>query len=178
MKSVFLFALASTITVSGAVAQKNTDEAIIRSIVSDMAEGWSTGSGERFAAPFSENHDFVTWHGYYMAGINRAANARAHQGIFNTIYKDTKHWATVDKVRFVREDLALVHVYSAITAKGEPRPENPAVFWSALFEKQGDSWKIISFHNMDLEVFQNEQMLKGSPVPPRGMYANWYQDAQ
>ncbi len=155
-------------------SQNTADEQAINKLVQTMAEGWTQGSGAKFASVFADEHDYVVWNGLYMKGINPQANAAAHQGIFESVYKDTEHYATVDKVKFIREDIALIHVLAAVSKKGEGRPADPQVLWSGLLEKTNGQWKIIAFHNLDLEIFQDEQMREQSPVPPQAMYASWY----
>ena len=155
-------------------AQTTTDEAAIRQVVDKMATSWTAADGEGFASIFADEHDFIVWNGYYFKGMNRRMNAQSHQELFNSMYKNTEHYNTVDKIKFIREDLALIHVFAAVVDKGEGRPKDPQVLWSALLEKQGGSWKILSFHNLDLEVFQNEEMKKAMPMPAEVMYASWY----
>lgn len=159
-------------------AQTARDEQAIHDLVQTMADGWTEGSGEKFASVFADEHDFIVWNGLYLKNINPDMNAKSHQGIFNSIYKDTEHYATVDKIRFIREDLALVHVLAAVTKKGEARPEHPDVLWSGLLEKKAGGWKILSFHNLDLEVFQDEQLRQQFPMPPEVVYASWYTEAK
>ena len=155
-------------------AQTAADEAAIQQLVTKMADSWTAGDGEGFASIFSDNHDFIVWNGYYFKGADRKMNAQSHQRLFDSVYKDTEHFNTIDKIRFVREDLALIHVFAAVVDKGEGRPKDPQVLWSALVEKQDGKWSIISFHNLDLEVFQNEEMRKAMPMPAEVMYASWY----
>lgn len=159
-------------------SQTAQDEQAIRDLVATMADAWTEGNGERFAVAFADEHDYIVWNGMYLKGINPQVNAQSHQQIFNTVYKDTEHYATVDKIKFIREDLALIHVLAAVAKKGEGRPENPGVLWSGLLEKQNGAWKILSFHNLDLEVFQDERMRQQSPVPPEVMYASWYAEGE
>lgn len=158
-------------------AQSGPDEAAIRSLVKTMADGWTDGNSQKFASVFADEHDYIVWNGIYMKGMNTQSNAAAHQGLFESVYKDTDHHATVDKIRFIREDLALIHVLAAIVPKGENRPTDPQVLWSGLLEKKDGGWKIISFHNLDLEIFENEQMRRSAPMPPEVMYASWYAEA-
>ncbi|MCO6480705.1 MAG: SgcJ/EcaC family oxidoreductase [Phaeodactylibacter sp.] len=158
-------------------SQTEADEAAIRGLVQSMADGWTEGSGEKFAAAFADEHDYIVWNGMYFKNFNTQGNAAAHQGLFESVYKDTEHYATVDKVKFIREDIALIHVLAAVVKKGEGRPADPGVLWTGLLEKQEGQWKIISFHNLDLEIFQDEQMRQRAPMPPQVMYASWYAEA-
>ena len=159
---------------SGIFSQTSADEQAIRQVVQTIADAWTAGSGEQFASVFAEQHDFVVWNGYYLKGLSQQQNAEGHQRLFEFVYKDTDHYATVDKIRFLREDLALIHVFAAVVPKGEGRPKDPDVLWSGVLEKKDGLWKILSFHNLDLEVFQDEQTRAQAPMPPEVMYASWY----
>ncbi|MAP54307.1 SgcJ/EcaC family oxidoreductase [Altibacter sp.] len=173
MKSpVFLsiFILFTTTT----VAQSKTDEQAIKHTIQLIQNGWNNANGETFASAFWDSHDFVVWNGYYFKEQSLEANSMGHQRIFDTMYKETQLFYTIDKIKFLTTDFALVHVFGAVTSKDEQRPEHPQVLISMLLEKKQNDWKIISFHNLDLEVFQNEEMLKRAPVPVSIMYANWY----
>lgn len=153
------------------------EEAAIRELVQTMADAWSEGNGEKFASAFANEHDYVVWNGYYFKGFNPQGNAAAHQGLFESVYKNTDHYATLDKIRFIREDIALIHVLAAVAGKGEGRPANPEVLWTGLLEKKDGKWKIISFHNLDLEIFQDDRTRQNAPMPPEAMYASWYAEA-
>jgi len=89
-------------------SKMSKDEAAIRANVEQMAKGWNMKSGAEFAKPFAEDADYVVVNGAHIKG--RAANAGGHQQIFNTIYKDSRNAGTVKQIRFVRPDVAIVHV--------------------------------------------------------------------
>ncbi|GJM34910.1 MAG: hypothetical protein DHS20C18_39110 [Saprospiraceae bacterium] len=159
-------------------AQKTQDEKAIQQVVETMITSWGEGNGEKFASIFADEHDFIVWTGYYIKNSNPTVNARAHQGIFNTIYKDTDLYSTIDKIKFIREDIALIHVLGAVSKKGEGRPTDPEVLWTGILEKKDNTWKIISFHNLDLEVFKDENIKNNAPMPPEVMYASWYANTE
>ena len=169
---IALFAILFSIATS---AQSDVDETKIEKLVQTMADGWTAGDGEKFASVFAAHHDYIVWNGYYFKNMSKERNAEAHQGLFNSKYKDTELHTTIDKVKFIKEDLALIHVLSAVVAKGEGRPVDPEVLWTSLLEMKNGEWKIISFHNLDLEVFQDEQTHANAPIPAEKMYSSWYQ---
>jgi len=154
--------------------QSVTDHTAIENVIGTMAEAWSESNGEKFASIFSNQHDFIVWNGYYFKDINRETNARNHNGIFHTIYANTQLFYVIDKLRFISDEVALVHVMGAVVKKNEPRPSDPQVLYTALLEKTGDKWEISSFHNLDLEIFEDDNAKKNSPIPPHVMYASWY----
>ncbi|MCB0464434.1 MAG: SgcJ/EcaC family oxidoreductase [Aequorivita sp.] len=164
--------LMSTIT----NAQKANDEQEVKNLVATLQKGWNTASGETFASAFAEPHDFIVWNGYYFKNNPIQKNAEMHQWIFNTMYNNTHLFYTIDKIKFLKEDIALLHVLGAVVSIDEARPKDPEVLMTLIAEKKDGNWKIVSFHNLDLEVFQNEEMRKSAPVPPAVMYASWYSE--
>ncbi|MEM0518493.1 SgcJ/EcaC family oxidoreductase [Aequorivita flava] len=157
-------------------AQKASDEKELKNLVGTLQKGWNTANGEKFASAFAEPHDFIVWNGFYYKNNTIQNNSETHQWIFNTMYKDTQLYYAIDKIKFLNENVALLHILGAVTAKDKMRPKDPQVLITLIAQKQGGHWKIVSFHNLDLEVFQNEEMRKNSPVPPSVMYASWYSE--
>ncbi|MCB0670210.1 MAG: SgcJ/EcaC family oxidoreductase [Saprospiraceae bacterium] len=159
---------------SGLVAQNQVDEQAIRDIVSDIATAWTNGDGPGFAEHFAEDHDFFVWNGIYMTGLSKSQNAENHQRIFDTMYKDTKHYAVIDKIRFVTEDVAVLTTMSAVVPKSAPAPEHPQVLWSATLVKNSGKWEIVSFHNADIEILDTADSRANAPFPVEVMFEKWY----
>jgi len=152
----------------------NADEQAIQKIVTTMETAWAQKNGELFSSVFAETHDYIVWNGYYFPNMTRQGNAGAHQNLFNGVYKTYDVKFKIDKIKFIRHDLALTHVYGGGFEKGKTPPENPGVFMTMLLEKKDGTWKIISFHNMDLEAFEKKEIADHSPMPLNVMYAGWY----
>ncbi|MEO6720388.1 MAG: SgcJ/EcaC family oxidoreductase [Ferruginibacter sp.] len=153
---------------------ENKDEQAIHNIIATLQKGWNEKSGETFASSFYKKHDYIVINGLYLSGISVEINARSHQGIFNSIYKTTDLELRLDKINFVRPDLALVHVLGATYQHGTPVPENPMAIISMLVEKKEGEWKIISFHNCNIEVSFDPAAPNQGPIPLKVMYASWY----
>ena len=66
-------------------------------LLKQLEDAWNSGDGEAFAAPFTEDAEFVNIRGEHASG--RTAIATGHQAIFDTIYKDSvnKYEAIVTK---------------------------------------------------------------------------------
>lgn len=172
MKQTLLIMLTAIST--SVLAQSNTDEQAIKKVINTMETGWVQKNGELFSSVFAEGHDYIVWNGYYFPNQSVKQNAAAHQGLFDGVYKTFDVKLKVDKIRFVRPDVALVHVYGGGYTKGEAAPENPTVLMTLLMEKKSNDWKIISFHNLDLFAFTDKTTAERSPMPLQVMYANWY----
>jgi uncharacterized protein (TIGR02246 family) len=119
------------------------DEAALRENVKQMETGWNTKSGALFAKPFAEDADYVVINGMYIKG--RATIASAHQRIFDTIYKDTTISLTVKQVRFLRPDVAVVHVAGHRAGPTKELTQDAMLTLVMTKEKQG--WVIAAFQN-------------------------------
>lgn len=150
------------------------DQEAIKGVVRTMQDGWNAKSGQTFSSPFAPTHDYIVWNGLYFNDQSRENNARAHQGIFDSVYKTTDVKLIVDDMRQIREDLVLVHTLGATYEHNTTVPVNPKVIITMLMEKQSNEWKIISFHNSDIEFTFEPGEANGSPIPPQAMYKSWY----
>ncbi len=119
------------------------DEAAIRESVKQMETGWNTKSGTVFAKPFAEDADYVVINGNYLKG--RAAIESGHQRIFDTIYKDTNLTLVVKQIRFLRADVAVVHVEGHRTGPANEPNQGAILTLTMTKEKQG--WVIAAFQN-------------------------------
>lgn len=172
--AICLFALlvASAATSFSAAAQSgaakqdtSADEKAVRALLDQMVSGWAEGSGEKFAAPFAEHADYVVVNGMHLKG--REAIARGHQQIFDTFYKGTKVAGRIESVRFLRPDVALMHVAAMLPAPGEAADPNapdykPTARITIVAVKEGGKWQIEAFQNTPI------QAPAGAPQPGSG----------
>jgi len=125
------------------VDTQSVDEAAMRDSVKQMETGWNTKSGAVFAKPFAEDADYVVINGMYIKG--RAAIETGHQRIFDTIYKDTTLSLTVKQIRFLRPDVAVVHVSGQRLGPGKDLNQEAMI--TIVMTKQKDGWLIAAFQN-------------------------------
>ena len=64
------------------------DEKAIRAIHQRMIDAWNTGDGAAFAAPFTEDADFVAFEGTHLKG--RQEITSFHQRICDTVVKGSR----------------------------------------------------------------------------------------
>ena len=143
-----LFALSSTARAQQKQGVRAEDETAIKKIVKRLEGGWNTGNGKAFAAPFAEDADYVIVNGIRIKG--RAAIAEGHQGIFDTIYKNSRLALAVESLRFLREDVAVVHVRSNLKLKDEEGHARST--W--VMTKDKGVWSIAAFHNTPIRSEQ------------------------
>jgi uncharacterized protein (TIGR02246 family) len=131
-------------------SEASKDEAAIRANVEQLAKGWNAKSGAEFAKPFAEDSDYVVINGMHVKG--RAANAEGHQGIFDTIYKNSTLSVSVEQIRFLRPDVAVVHVRSALSVTRENSTQTGNGRITLVMTKNKDKWEIAAFQNTSIQA--------------------------
>jgi uncharacterized protein (TIGR02246 family) len=84
------------------------DDSMIRQIVADQVNAWNVGDAKAFSAHFAEDGSFTNIRGTVFYG-HRAFEER-HVEIFSTFFKGSKLAMSVDKIRYVRPDVAIVDI--------------------------------------------------------------------
>jgi uncharacterized protein (TIGR02246 family) len=127
-------------------SQRADDEAEIRGLYGRVLAGWNEASGDAFAAPFSEDADFVAFDGSVARGRERIA--QAHQELFDKWLKGSRLVEEHTTVRFLGADVAVVlSVGGTVTrGKSEPAPERDSI-QTLVAARGAEGWKFVSFQN-------------------------------
>jgi uncharacterized protein (TIGR02246 family) len=91
------------------------------------------------------NADFVTIRAEHFQG--RDVIAEGHAAIFRTVYSGSTIRATIESLRFLRPDIALLHVEAELTAPAGPLAGKNTARFSAVLTRESGGWQIASFHN-------------------------------
>lgn len=83
-------------------------------------DGWNRGSGDAFAATFTQDGDLVAFDGTHFEG--REEIAPFHQELFDKWLKGTRLVGRVKSVRFLSPDVALMHAVGGTVMRGKTRP--------------------------------------------------------
>lgn len=140
---ITLIAFLMIVSIVNAQDSRSTDEAAVREQVKQMETGWNTKSGADFAKPFAEDADYVVINGMHLKG--RTAIAAGHQQIFDTIYKDTKITLAIKQIRFLRPDVAVVHVNAH--REGPTKELTADALLTLVTTKEKHGWTIAAFQN-------------------------------
>jgi uncharacterized protein (TIGR02246 family) len=134
----------------------STDDAQIRRIVADQVSAWDAGDAKAFSVRFADDGSFTNIRGTVFYG-HRAFEDR-HAEIFATFFKGSTLSMTVDKIRYVRPDVAIVDLETEI---GGLRDMPPGIAARAdgklrtrlqeVFVKDKGKWWIASYHNIDVK---------------------------
>jgi uncharacterized protein (TIGR02246 family) len=139
---------AAVFTSSQAQQTEKPEEAPLRAIVRTLEEGWNAGDSAKFASPFAMDADYVIVNGVHIR--TRPVIDFGHKQIFADIYKGSRNKATIKQIRFLRPDVALVHVQWNLEY-GSNREHKAEAMNSLVLTKNNGKWEIAGFHNTPVE---------------------------
>lgn len=126
--------------------EQSADEAAVRVLYRRLMDGWNEGSGEAFAAPFAKDGDLVAFDGTHFKG--RREIVPFHQQLFQTYLKGTRLVGAVQDVRFLSNDVALMHAVGGTVMRGKstPSPKRDSIQTLVAVRISG-SWQLATFQN-------------------------------
>lgn len=130
------------------------DEESLRSIVRGLEAAWNNADSVAWAEFFAEDADFIHILGGHFNG--RATIERGHRAIFDTIYKGSTNKFTVNKLRFVGSDVAIVFVLAELKVAQAGLPPVLHARPTLIANRTPEGWKIVAF--------QNTMISEGAPM--------------
>jgi uncharacterized protein (TIGR02246 family) len=132
-----------------AAANDSADEPAVRALYQQLMDGWNQGSGDAFAAVFTEDGDLIGFDGTHFKG--RQEIAPFHQRLFDKWLKGSRLVGQVKDVRFLSPDVALMHAVggTVLRGKSEPVPERDSI-QTLVATRQDGEWRLAAFQNTRL----------------------------
>ncbi len=155
--AILLFSICSSASAAkrSGTSDHARDEAVIRERVKMMESGWNAKSGALFAKPFAEDADYVVINGMHLQ--TRAVIERMHQQIFDTIFKNTSLTLSVKQIRFLKPDVAIVHVTGQRRSlSGAPAKDDQGAIITLVMTKERENWEIAAFQNTEMQSLQQK----------------------
>ena len=124
----------------------SNDEAAIRELYQQMIDGWNAGKGDAFAAPYTDDSDFIGFDGTYMKGHQQIASF--HQMLFDKFVKGSRLIGKIRSIRFVREDVAIMIAVGGTLMAGQSDidPDRNSVH-TLVAVKRNVKWYFTAFQN-------------------------------
>jgi uncharacterized protein (TIGR02246 family) len=115
MKYVLVSAiiLVATFAAKRAMPQAKPNERAIRNIVQEEVAAWNAGDAVAYSRHFAADGIFVNIRGEYRTGVQ--AFTKQHEFLFNGPFHGSTLHQDVVSVQFVRPDVAVVEVLTAVT---------------------------------------------------------------
>src|SRR5919199_189231 len=122
------------------------DEAAIRALYQQMIDGWNAGNGDDFAAPYSDDSDFVGFDGTYMKG--RLEIASFHQMLFDKFLRGSRLIGKIRSIRFVTDNVAIMIAVGGTVMAGQSdiEPERNSIH-TIVAIKLDSNWCFTAFQN-------------------------------
>ncbi|MFI5248142.1 MAG: SgcJ/EcaC family oxidoreductase [Nitrospirales bacterium] len=149
------------VTTSTAVAQddprnQSADEAAVIAVTSGFVDAWNRHDMKAFAELFAEDADFVNVIGLWWRG--RREIQKEHEALHASRMKNSHLTAVETTVRFLRPDVAVVHVRWELAGdtglEGKPLPPRKGIL-THVDAKIGGKWWITSSQNTDIVPLPN-----------------------
>ena len=117
----------------------------IAALIETFVKAWNAGDGDACAAPFAPDADFTAVTGLQVSG--RDLIARGHREILATVFRGTRIRAAINRIRFVRPDVAIADV----TIRFDVQPQAFHVdraMPGVVAVKGPEGWSIVDFRNL------------------------------
>lgn len=135
------------------------DDRALRQLVARCEAAWNAGDARAWAQNTAEDVYLTSILGDRYHG--RELLESVHRHILDTIYKDSKITLTIEAIRFVRPDVALVHLHQRLMSRLPPAAaasvarqrlmtddmHETLARASLLVVKDAGTWQILSFQN-------------------------------
>src|SRR5918994_356323 len=137
-----------------AAANHSADEAAVRALYQQLMDGWNQGSGDAFAAVFTEDGDLVAFDGTHFKG--RKEIAPFHQQLFDKWMKGSRLVGQVERVRFLSPDVSFLHAVGGTVVRGKtkPSPERDSI-QTLVATRQNVEWRLAAFQNTRVRPIGN-----------------------
>jgi uncharacterized protein (TIGR02246 family) len=141
-----LFAATGAQTPSPQTTPSAADEEAVRAVPRMVVDAWARGDGAGVAAAFTDDVDFIAGDGRLVQG--RDAIVPYFQEQFDGWLAGSRSVAEVVNVRFVRDDVAVVHTLGGIMFPGETevQPDWVGIQTWVVVKDEGE-WRATAYQN-------------------------------
>jgi uncharacterized protein (TIGR02246 family) len=120
-------------------------------LVDHLQKSWNARDAKAYAESFTDDAEFTTVFGNVNKG--RKAIEDGHAIVFSRLFKKSSLSIIGTSVRFIRPDVASVHIRWKMTGATQPdgspwKERKGLMTWIAVYQKQ--AWAISVAHNSEL----------------------------
>lgn len=119
-------------------------QSIAGSIAGNLTDAWNEGSGEQFAATFTDDAVFINVYGEILR--TKISIAKGHQFLFDYAFKDVENkYELIDAVQ-IDDHTILSH------NKGSMPQKKGGLTMTLVIVKQSGRWLIRALHNTTISI--------------------------
>lgn len=104
-------------TQPGGAPARSADDAAIRDLLNRYIAAWNAGDGKAFGATYAPAATHVTFNGALLTG--QPAITGTHSQLFDTFLRGSRIELHVDGLRFLTDDVAVLHTSGGILEAGD-----------------------------------------------------------
>jgi len=143
--------------------QQTNEDLAIRKLVASGQAGWNSHAAAAMDKDFVEDCDFVNVFGEWICG--REKLLRIHTALFAGPLRESYMRMTVEKIRFVRQDIAIVHVRERNTDRdGKPLEGDEGNRLLLVMLKERARWWILAGQNTQVKALPEVFKPQNSPA--------------
>ena len=126
------------------------DERAIQQLYGDLVDDWDRADGASYGSRFTVDADYVAFDGTRTTGADQIGSS--HQQFFDTFLKGSRLLGTIDSVRFLRDDVAVIHATAnkLMPGEAEPAPEGESI-QTFVGVKNDGQWLFAAFHSTRIQ---------------------------
>ena len=129
------------------------DEREIQKLIDELTDAWRRGDAKAYGARVVPEATFTNVNGEFYVG--REAFDRRHAEVFRGVFRGTALAMTVNKLRFVRPDVAIADIDTEVSG-AQLRPQGVTVGPHGVLRsrllmalvKENEVWWIAAYHNV------------------------------
>ncbi len=148
--SILLVAVTSLINLPATAHTRANDEAAIRNLLTNFTVHWHDSDARGLAMFWTPDGDFINPDGTYLKGRQQIQGFYAQA--FSMGYAGSRATATVEHIRFLKPDLALIdgkfRISGAVTKDRQPLPVEKG-YYTAVVKEESGRWWIVSNREME-----------------------------
>src|SRR5271169_3879012 len=122
-----------------------SEERALHGTVYQLEAAWNAADSASFAALLADDADFIHILGGYYSG--RAAIEAGHRMIFGTIYKGSTVRYSVEKIRFLGPEVALIFLRQHLQLFEDGQPRELEARPTIVAENVDGKWRIAALQN-------------------------------
>src|SRR5918911_1711837 len=133
----FLATFGATTLNAQKMTQTSKDETAIRKLIRQIQDGWNAHDPKAAAAPFAVDADFVVVTGLHLKGRDEIEKGFAFR-LAQPDYKASKNTIAVKSIRFLRPDVAIVHItFDIAYSEGGEIKKDHAIETAVVMKERG-----------------------------------------
>jgi uncharacterized protein (TIGR02246 family) len=126
------------------------DDTALRDLYQSLLASWGCGDAQGYAAHFAPDAPYIIATGAIEMGTQEIV--AGHQAIFDTWARNTRLAGTIQSLRFLTPEIALIIATGAIVS-AEGVEEDEKTIYTLVAQKQAGRWQFVAYQNTPIQTY-------------------------